>query len=93
VRRGLAPDGDRRDALAAAKALRDRSPYDVAAARRVVDAFLALRWEVPAAQEVRAWADRFPTQVAERRAAAAAVREAGGDPGPRTLEAIAAGAR
>lgn len=93
VMRGTAGSkGDLKDALAAARALKDRRPADFAPARKVVEVLLSLGWGVPAAKELRSWPDRFPRETVEFRATAARVRAAGGDPGPRTLLSLEAGA-
>ncbi len=92
VERGAGPKGDLKDAVAAAKVLRDRKPADFAPAKRVVEVLLALGWGVPASREVRQWPDRFPRETSALRAVSPRVRAAGGDPGPRTLAAIEAGA-
>jgi hypothetical protein len=91
-RRGSASHGDRRDALAAAKALRERDPSDFEASRAVVRTYLALGWGVPAASVLRTWPEAFPTRGAEFRAACDEARSAGGDPAPRTLAMLEAGA-
>jgi subtilisin family serine protease len=90
VARGRAEGGDAADALAAARALRDASPADFAAARRVVDVALGAGWAVAAAAEVRGWTDRFPGRLAETVAAARRVRAAGADPATRSLPAVEA---
>ncbi len=92
VRRGRAPKGDARDALAAAKARRDRRPTSFLAEVDVIEAELALGWGVAAAREWRSLADRFPLRRTEARAFLPRIRAAGGDPAPRTLDALAAGA-
>jgi subtilisin family serine protease len=92
VQRRRGESGDRRDALEAARALAAARPADFAAAARVVDVLLDLGWGVPAAAEVRAWPTRFPSRAAEAREAFPRVVKAGGDPAPRTLEALRAGA-
>jgi len=89
---GLEKDGDLRDALAAAKGLRDDLPTDFARAASVVDVLLRLGWHAVAAAELRAWPERFPTRTSEGLAYAAKVRAGGGNPAPRTLEALSAGA-
>jgi subtilisin family serine protease len=86
--RGLAPEGDLRDALAAAKAVSEADPASFAASARVVDVLLRLQWGVPAAAEVRRWPERYPTRTAELRAIVPKVKAAGGDPAPRTLAQI-----
>ena len=91
VDRGLAPSGDLKDALQAAKSLADSSRADFAAAQRVVEIELRLGWGIPAAGEIRTWADRFPGRAAEIRALSPRIRAAGGDPAPRTLSQLAAG--
>lgn len=92
VRRGRAPGGDVRDALAAARARRDRRPTGFAAAVDVVDMALALGWGAVAAREWRGMADRFPARRAEALALLPRIRAAGGDPAPRTLVALGTGA-
>ncbi len=92
IARGRAPKGDLKDALAAAKLRRDGRPTSFSAALDVVEVELSLGWGLAAARDVRALPDRFPTRRPEIRALAPRIRAAGGDPAPRTLEAIAAGA-
>ena len=89
---GLEKDGDLRDAWAAAKGLRDDLPTDFARATLVVDVLLRLGWHAVAAAELRAWPERFPSRASEGLAYAAKVRAGGGNPAPRTLEALSAGA-
>jgi hypothetical protein len=90
--RGRATGGDPADAVEAAEALAERDPSDFGVAERLLDLHLSLGWGVPAAALVRAWPERFPGRVAEHRAACGRVRAAGGDPAPRTLERLEAGA-
>ena len=89
--RGRAPQGDLRDALAAARLRRDRRPTSFSAALDVVEVELAMGGGVAAARDARAFPERFPTRRAEFRAVVPRIREAGGDPAPRTLAAITAG--
>ena len=92
VAAGLEKGGDLLDALAVAKALRDDAPTDFARAALVVDVLLRLGWAGPAGAELRPWPDRFPLRSDELRVYATKVKAAGGDPAPRTLEALSAGA-
>ncbi len=91
-RRGLAPGGDPLDARAAALALRDLAPTRIEGWNAVFDLHVRLGWAIPAAHDLRAFSDRFPTRLADLPAKARAVRAIGGDPAPRTLERIGEGA-
>jgi subtilisin family serine protease len=89
IARGLEDGGDRLDAREAAKALAEAHPTSIDAASRRVAIDVKLGWGVPAAVELRGWAERFPRDLARFRGHVAAVRAAGGDPAPRPLSAIA----
>lgn len=91
-RLGLEAGGDLLDARAAAIALRDLEPTQVEGFLAVLELHVRLGWAIPASHDVRAFADRFPTRLAELPARARAVRAIGGHPAPRTLERLAEGA-